>query len=63
MSNEDELTMLTEAKQAGVRYWEEAIVRAMAAGMSARAVAKLAGVSHVTCYRVYKQHTGPAVAA
>lgn len=63
MTDGEELEMLTEAKNAGLRYWEEAIVKAMTAGMSARTAAKHAGVSHVTCYRVFKKHTGKEVAA
>jgi transposase len=63
MGNAEELEMLTEAKEAGIRYWEEAIVKAMTAGMSARTTAKHAGCSHVTCYRVFKKHTGKEVAA
>ena len=46
--------MVTEAKAGAIRYWEDAVANAMAAGMSARTVAKLAGVSHVPSYRVHK---------
>jgi transposase len=60
MTHEEELEMLTETKATAVRYWEEAIVKAMSSGMSARTVAKYAGVSHVTCYRVFKARTAGA---
>lgn len=63
MSPEEELEMLTETKATAVRYWKEAIVKAMSAGISARTVAKYAGVSHVTCYRIYEAAKKPEVAA
>jgi len=50
----DTLEMLTQSKEAAIRYWEEEVTKLMAAGASARKVAEFAGVSHVTVYRVFK---------